>query len=824
MIFKQETVKSWFTGIKTSINNEVIQPFQNAEQVIWKYNQAIQHNSLTQKGWERLLAQSDDGLKAYLTNIKGTTASMTGYTVSLQGNITGFKKVSSAIAQYNALATSGTQKQNEFSTAVATTNGRLGGYLRGLGGAKANLGGYVNSLVSATAKTIALQAATMALNAAVSMGITAAISLAVKGFDKLINSAKRASDAANEAFSESNSKVQQNKEEIKTLDELIQKYKELRKNENLDTDGRKQVKNLQNDIADLVGTQAQNLDLVNGKLDEEISKLDEISTKQAKNAYDIAGANYRNAVKANEKASGNSSIAFVDGYAYVGDRNKEAEKILQDAGFINYYMQGGRKQVGGRGVGNNGFSTIIFDTYDRDGNLLKGAQEKLDYLKSMVDVLEQMGQGQSELHDGLLNQIAIYQSYIDNQKNAADSLIDSWITYSQYANEELSKINVDSLDTFEQYRQKMIDEAKSDDNIGQMLADGTLSEESLEIAINDFMSTATQFSEWYVQWAGNIKGNTFNDNPPSSSLSITDTIKQLNTQLKPTFDSLKSAYQDIFTTDDNGKPLFTLENVDLSMLDSIKSEIDELNENEELGIHIDYSEFETLAMVLADTSSTADEVQEAFNSFATDILNATTATDGMTQETAQLVEQMLESLGVTNANEIALNALREAKAQSILTTYDLADATNEEFAAILAEGEAAGLTEQQIYSLTAAEIAFGNNDLSVEGKIGKLRDLASAYGDTASAALATAIANDLASGHTDVDAAINDIMAKINTGVKKAEINFSPEAKSNSKKSGGSSKKEEDKWLEEYKKKLAELQNLLDKGRRMPSPVVIQDV
>lgn len=191
MIFKQETVKSWFTGIKTSINNEVIQPFQNAEQVIWKYNQAIQHNSLTQRGWERLLAQSDDGLKAYLTNIKGTTASMTGYTVSLQGNITGFKKVSSAIAQYNALATSGTQKQNEFSTAVATTNGRLVGYLRGLSGTKASLGGYVNSLVSATAKTIALQTATMALNAAVSMGITAAISLAIKGFDKLINSAKR---------------------------------------------------------------------------------------------------------------------------------------------------------------------------------------------------------------------------------------------------------------------------------------------------------------------------------------------------------------------------------------------------------------------------------------------------------------------------------------------------------------------------------------------------------------------------------------------------------------------------------------------------------
>lgn len=88
-----------FDNVSTSINNEIIQPFQNAEQVIWEYNQAIQHNSLTQQGWERLLAQLDDSLKAYLTSIKGSTASITGYNVSLQGNITGFKKVSSAISE-----------------------------------------------------------------------------------------------------------------------------------------------------------------------------------------------------------------------------------------------------------------------------------------------------------------------------------------------------------------------------------------------------------------------------------------------------------------------------------------------------------------------------------------------------------------------------------------------------------------------------------------------------------------------------------------------------------------------------------------------------
>ena len=42
------------------------------------------------------------------------------------------------------------------------------------------------------------------------------------------------------------------------------------------------------------------------------------------------------------------------------------------------------------------------------------------------------------------------------------------------------------------------------------LVDGILSEESLEIAINDFMSTTTQFSEQYKQWVDNIQGSISN--------------------------------------------------------------------------------------------------------------------------------------------------------------------------------------------------------------------------------------------------------------------------------------------------------------------------
>ena len=80
------------------------------------------------------MAQSDDSLKEYLTSIKGSTASMAGYNVSLQGSITGFAKVSSAIKQYNALGAVSLKEQQAFATAVGATNNKLGAYLIGLNG------------------------------------------------------------------------------------------------------------------------------------------------------------------------------------------------------------------------------------------------------------------------------------------------------------------------------------------------------------------------------------------------------------------------------------------------------------------------------------------------------------------------------------------------------------------------------------------------------------------------------------------------------------------------------------------------------------------
>ena len=305
----------------------------------------------------------------------------------------------------------------------------------------------------------------------------------------------------------------------------------------------------------------------------------------------------------------------------------------------------------------------------------------------------------------------------------------------------------------------------------------------------------------YVQ--DNVKGDTFNNETPDPSASISQLIDQLNTQLKPAFDSLKSAYQNIFTDDG-----FNLNIVDIPMLEKIKSEIEELNNLKDVDININMADFDSFAKILTDVNTTKEQAQQAFDDLATSIFYATGATKGMTDETVQLVEQLLESLGVVNAHEVAQQALNEAKAQAVIASYDLIEASEDEYVAILNEAVAAGTTRQEIYRLIAAEIAFGNNDLSVEQKISKLQELARAYGDTATAAMATTISKDLANGNTDSDTAINNLMTKLNAGLSKVDIDFSGIDKSASK-AGSSAGKA---FTDALDKELNELDKRMEAG------------
>lgn len=213
-------------------------------------------------------------------------------------------------------------------------------------------------------------------------------------------------------------------------------------------------------------------------------------------------------------------------------------------------------------------------------------------------------------------------------------------------------------------------------------------------------------------------------------ISISDTIDQLNTQLKPAFNSLKSAYQDIFTDDK-----FTPENVSVDMLQSIKKEIDELNENE--GISIDYSSFEEFAQVLSDTSSKTEDVQEQFNSLMNTIIYSTGSLD-VNADNFNVLSKSLEEMGLVNAKDV-LSEITEVQKefQSVseelgLTLQDVANATYEETVQMLIEAQASGKDTQALFKLSVAKGNITDGTISTESNVDALLAEAQAAGlDTA---------------------------------------------------------------------------------------------
>ena len=216
---------------------------------------------------------------------------------------------------------------------------------------------------------------------------------------------------------------------------------------------------------------------------------------------------------------------------------------------------------------------------------------------------------------------------------------------------------------------------------------------------------------------------------PILSLSITDTINQLNTQLKPAFDSLKSAYQDIFTTDKNGNELFSLNSVNTDMLYSIQDAISKLNAVE--GVSIDLSSYENLAKVLTNPSSNADDVKNSFNELASSIIDGVSVTKGFNDQTKNLCSQLLKEMGIVNADEIVLEKLNQSKIQQKAASIDFSDATADEIRSLIAYGEKLGFASQQVYGLYLQQLLVNNDPLQTKNSILQLIGLCQAGSETA---------------------------------------------------------------------------------------------
>ena len=170
-----------------------------------------------------------------------------------------------------------------------------------LNGANASFVGYIKYLVSAKASTIALEVATNAMNLALKAGVVVGVSLLVSQISKLVH-------AQEEARKKSIELTNAYKQQQSSLDEQIEKYKELKEeldSGNLSVDESRSIKEqlleIQKSLIESYGEEVSNIDLVNGKYREQLGLLSALSKEKASTYVKENRSAYEDARKELEK-------------------------------------------------------------------------------------------------------------------------------------------------------------------------------------------------------------------------------------------------------------------------------------------------------------------------------------------------------------------------------------------------------------------------------------------------------------------------------------------------------------------------------------------
>lgn len=178
-----------------------------------------------------------------------------------------YTQIQTAISRYNSASTKSAEFQASYNKHLATSSTSMGKYLQGLNGAKASMGGYIASLVGAKVASFALQAATVALNAAITMGVSFLISGAISLIQKWINAKEELAEKVDEVtskFKEQHTELVKNKSSFESqatrYSQLAKGVNDLGENVSLTADEYAEYQDIVNSIADQVPSLIQGYD------------------------------------------------------------------------------------------------------------------------------------------------------------------------------------------------------------------------------------------------------------------------------------------------------------------------------------------------------------------------------------------------------------------------------------------------------------------------------------------------------------------------------------------------------------------------------------
>ena len=204
------------------------------------------------------------------------------------------------------------------------------------------------------------------------------------------------------------------------------------------------------------------------------------------------------------------------------------------------------------------------------------------------------------------------------------------------------------------------------------------------------------------------------------TLSFDDAFGRLENIARPVMDAVENAWSESFNDDGT----FDIDpDKALGAVSAVKNAIESVNSNKALGVTIDTSSLETLAGVLSDTSSTADEVQQAYSNVAGALMDSLLpALQNMDASQLGMFQSFMQGMGILNAEELIIQQLgysydtyAAAKEAAAGAGIDLANATTEDI--LKFAGESAAAEEDKIallayyqYKIIASGATIDTND------------------------------------------------------------------------------------------------------------------
>lgn len=559
--------------------------------------------------------------------------------------------------------------------------------------AEASMAGYTKTLVGAKVATFGLQVASMALNAALSMGIGMLVSFAIEGLMSWINHAQEVADKADDLKSNFNEQKKTLSQTKSTVDELSVSYEKLsggvdtatNKNINLGTDDYKEYLDTVNRIADTFPNLVKGYDASGNAILScagNVKELNEAYKQQEKETNDefLKGAktvaeDSKNKADELKKATLSSTNTTKEAYDALKALTKSSDlsKDIEN-------MSTNTKNAVAKALLNSGFDRETYNETN-DDFILRAMQNKNkstvqailnDYEQQMNDAASGMKQiAEATIGNALID---TYPEMSDNMQTMVKNMV-SGMDYNFF---DSNKINWDSgkltsyiNDTLESINNLGDDGKKSIEVFFDMQSklnngDATIGEYVKSISdVEKAISGLDQDAQYQIKMSMGIQDNDLKKQYDDFKKKLVDSHGLGEDVAKSITDGLtKEQFQAFVELEAEGKINF--DNVSAS---SIKKQLeDRVNLNKAMNFTIDID---------AETSGV-----EAVNSALSEARSAT----GLTSETMETLTSRYKNLNTVSfdaaklfeetANGISLNAEAMNEYENAYNTEKLNETTD----------------------------------------------------------------------------------------------------------------------------------------------------